>query len=361
MEVTNQYRDHQLPPIDGADEADLIARAKSGDCKAMDQIIRSNLGFLYLRALKIGKHRYWVSTDDLVQEGIFGMYKAVDRYDPERGNRFLTYACWWVDAAMYHYAKGAGKKFIPKRGHTPRYERDVDVPLHEFQDEGPGNEIASGDPQVEDVFSAMAEQRGVIEAVRRAVLFMKERDVEILRLRISGEEPVTLEVIGQRYGISRERVRQIQDRALERLHMHLKDVRKMKPMGIGMSDAERALIRAIEEREERYRLWEKEGVCLVEELKSLRSALTALGSRSSVPIGTPGWTGLVLERMSRDGGYYKAADIEAYLTELEKTGGVSRPLPERSAISKFLSRSVKEGKLIRDRGGAYAVNTERAI
>ena len=74
----------------------LLVRAKKGDFHARDEIIRANLGFIYTTARKIARQR-GVEVEDLVQEGVIGANKAIDRFDPVFGVKFLSYAAYWID------------------------------------------------------------------------------------------------------------------------------------------------------------------------------------------------------------------------------------------------------------------------
>lgn len=81
---------------------ELCALAKGGDTEARNQLLESNLSFVQQQANKIwgqsGSGR--IDVDDLIQEGHFGLIEAIDRFDPERGTKFLTYAVWWIRKFM---------------------------------------------------------------------------------------------------------------------------------------------------------------------------------------------------------------------------------------------------------------------
>jgi DNA-directed RNA polymerase sigma subunit (sigma70/sigma32) len=95
----------KCPPLSRADEHALAARARVGDVAAKQKLVRHNLAFVVAYARK--HCRGAVRLDDLVQEGSVGLLRAVEKFDPDAGTRFLTYAAWWIRAHVGTYLREA--------------------------------------------------------------------------------------------------------------------------------------------------------------------------------------------------------------------------------------------------------------
>jgi len=260
-----QLRHH--PPI-SREEEQLLARRwrEHGDVEAARRLVVSNLRLVFKIAMEY--RRAWTNALDLVQEGNIGLMEAVQRFDPYQGVKLSTYAVYWIRAYILKYildnmrsvrmgtTRAQRKLFyrlnrerreLERQGFevTPKLiaerlevsEQDVeemqarlsrpdlsmDAPIGDedgsatygdfMSGGGPSAEKQVGDDELRGVF---AEQ---IAAFRTS---LGERDLQILEQRILADEPRTLAEIGDEYGITRERVRQLEARLVKRLREHMK-------------------------------------------------------------------------------------------------------------------------------------------
>ena len=232
-------------------EHDLAKRIQKGDSEARDKMIKANLR-LVVNIAKNYMNR-GLSFADFIEEGNIGLLTAVERFDPDRGTRFSTYASWWIKRAMRKALLEKVKQIrVPasliekiarwKASSSEMYEETGKHPSHEEIAEKLGmsqrqlREMTrlmntasmttyslntdTAEPGIEDD----AEDRIVIDATIKqnlddALAAIDSRDATILcKYYGYGDfEPRTLQQIGDEYGITRERVRQLVDRSLKRL------------------------------------------------------------------------------------------------------------------------------------------------
>src|SRR5919108_6002565 len=103
-----------FPPLAREEEHALALRARLGDAPAQQKLVRHNLAFVIAFARR--QRRGGVRLDDLVQEGNMGLLRAVEKFDPHAGTRFLTYAGWWIRAHVGRYLKEARSAVRPRSG-----------------------------------------------------------------------------------------------------------------------------------------------------------------------------------------------------------------------------------------------------
>jgi RNA polymerase primary sigma factor len=244
------------PLLTAADELELAKRIERGDLDAKERMVNSNLRLVVSVAKKYQGHE--LSLLDLIQEGILGLIRAAEKFDWRRGYKFSTYATFWIRQAIQRGLANQGRTIrLPvhigqRERKIARAERDLstrlgrpptdeelakeaDISLRELRetreysrtvtslersvgDEGGaelGELLASDAPEpVEEVEIGLRQ-----EAVHRALENLSDQEQEVIRLRygINGNDPTPLREAGRRLGLSPERVRRIEHRALERL------------------------------------------------------------------------------------------------------------------------------------------------
>ena len=233
----------------------MKAGGRDGD-RARDELINRHLRLSMSCARKFSYAK--LSQEDLIQEGNIGLIKAAEKFEVERGFRFVTYAAWWVRQSIAMYVKSCGRtiKLPPEKvKHIAQMQRivadfaaqgkrpsDKEVAekmrasveyVHDLMEWAPepvsinvkiGEE---GEAEIGDLIAdsnAVNPLEKVIEAdrnahIEKALSGLKEREREVILARFGLLDGVaqTLEELGERYGVTRERIRQIEAKALEKL------------------------------------------------------------------------------------------------------------------------------------------------
>jgi len=247
----------QYPLIDRDEEARLARLIREDDEEALEKLVRSNLRFVVSVAKKY--QNQGVPLSDLINEGNTGLIRAAHKFDETKGIKFISYAVWWIrQAILQALAEQSRIVRVPlnRAGALHRIGRRSSTLLQELGREPTVQEIAEGlDISREEVERTMAishshlsldaplapgedsrlldylpDQYGpgpedeVFEhalkrTVEEALSSLKEREAKILRLYfgLDDQDPMTLEEIGELLDITRERVRQIKEKALARL------------------------------------------------------------------------------------------------------------------------------------------------
>jgi RNA polymerase primary sigma factor len=249
------------PLLTRAREQELARRAAGGDSEARDHMVRANLRLV----VEVARHfaGRGLPLEDLIAEGNLGLLRAVEGFDPDRGLRFSTYACWWVKQsirrALVNTARTvripahmvvllskwqrAAVRLQEQLGRTPTHEevgRQLNLPQKKVNlvkeamrfctpappadqpdsDWSLDTMVADGRAQAPGTEAAEAEDAGHVLGLLDG---MDRREAVVLRMRfgLDGGEPRTLGEIGERFGVTRERVRQITAKALGKLRARL--------------------------------------------------------------------------------------------------------------------------------------------
>ena len=245
------------PLIAREEEITLAIRIKQADPEALDKLVRSNLRFVVSVAKKY--QNQGVSLSDLINEGNLGLIRAAHKFDETKGIKFISYAVWWIrQAILQALAEQSRIVRVPlnRAGTLHRIGKRASALLQELGREATHAEIAEGmDISEEEVAKTLSIsqshlsldapmtpgednklldylpdttnatpdeetfEHALTESIERVLGMLKEREAKILRLYfgLDDEEPMTLEEIGALLGITRERVRQIKEKALSRL------------------------------------------------------------------------------------------------------------------------------------------------
>jgi RNA polymerase primary sigma factor len=215
------------PLLSQIEETYYARRARAGDKEAYDRLVTSNLRFVISVAKKFQGRG--VDLEDLIAEGNVGLLTAAEKFDPEKGVKFISYAVWWIRQKMLQSLGEQGRAVrIPlNRGADIKYTGDTSFDQPMGSDETSqtlynylGN--AEDDPFE---YTVQQERQALLEKIRatangkRKYGVLTERDWKIVDLYygIEGEEH-TLEEIGAKMGVTRERIRQLKERALKNLH-----------------------------------------------------------------------------------------------------------------------------------------------
>jgi RNA polymerase primary sigma factor len=210
----------KLPRLTVDEERELGARIqRERDEAAISRLVESNLRFVVSYAKRY--RGLGVSFLDLIHEGNLGLIEAAKRFDPSRNVKFITYAVWWIREAMMHVLSEQTRAFsFPQKLFSVLGTASDDVSLNEPVTPGGSRQFGDTLPQeqVPPVEQEMIHQADLDElAAALSDLDGKEREVVRLRFGLEDDEPRTLREIGDRMRLSRERVRQIESRAKEKL------------------------------------------------------------------------------------------------------------------------------------------------
>ncbi len=254
---------HRKELLTREEENALAARwVADADEAAAAELIQRNLRFVVKVAM--GYRKYGVPLPDLIQEGNMGLIRAVEKFDPERGTRLISYAVWWIKAYIqshiiqtwslvrigttqaqrrlfYKLPKALATSRVDGESSETRIKRlageldarpkdvvlmmntlrgrdlSLDVPLDEEGGTTFGDRVRARDPNPEVASAESEDQSFRRELLEQAVSRLSQREQKIIRLRHLGHDSMTLREVGAELGLSRERIRQLEAQALRKL------------------------------------------------------------------------------------------------------------------------------------------------
>lgn len=248
-----------IPLMAREEEYELALKAKQGDIIARDKILKANLRFVVSVAKKYQCSAF--ELNDLINEGNIGLMIAIDKFDPEKGYHFISYAVWWIRQTILKaiYEKGkmirlpsnktndiikiekARKSLKAKLSEEEELEQVAIMlnmtPLHvqemmmiskdvfSLDSKVGGDEVDSNSlgEMLEDITSISPEDNVIEidmkEQIDNALSTLTEKEAEILRYRfgLNGKKSMSLKEVGEVFNLSKERIRQIEKKAIKRL------------------------------------------------------------------------------------------------------------------------------------------------
>lgn len=259
----------KIPVLSAEDEYMLATRFRDhGDLNAAKKLVSAHLRLA--AKVAFGYRYYGLPLEDLISEANIGLMQAVKKFEPEKGNRLSTYAVWWIKAAVnefvlrswslvrigtvaaqkrlfYNLRKIKAKlglygeteldsssvREISENLNVPesevvamdgRLSGDVSLNTPVYTDGyAEKQDFLSDDKSVEDDVADRQESAMRLRLLNRAMERLNDREREVVRARRLVEDPETLDVLGEKLGISRERVRQIENRAVEKMTQFVRE------------------------------------------------------------------------------------------------------------------------------------------
>lgn len=260
----------KIPVLTAHQEKELAKRIDKGDLEAVKKLAQSNLRLVVSIAKKYIGRSSELSFLDLIQEGNIGLMKAVEKFDWQKGYKFSTYATWWIKQAITRALadkalviripvhkieiiiklEAIRKKLLQELGREPLIEEiasEINLETKEVQElirikqKVSSLDIPVGDEDKDNILAEFIEDEKTPSPAKEVILkLLKEklnevaeqlppREKRILAMRFGLKDGIihTLEEVGKEFGVTRERIRQIQAKVLERIR-HLPEIEKLK-------------------------------------------------------------------------------------------------------------------------------------
>jgi RNA polymerase primary sigma factor len=234
-----------IPVLSRKEEQGIARAAAAGDAAAKDKLITSNLRFVVSIAVKY--QNLGLPLMDLINEGNMGLIRAVEKFDVDRGFKFISYARWWIRhfilKAIFEqsssiklplkYASQISKdgdddeKEVVKK--LKRIYRPVSLDQSLSEESNSDTIVDLVDDERYDLPDKIAEEKNLREIIDQAMEKLKpiERDVIMRHFGLNGRRPLTLKEIGEKYNLTKERIRQIEHNALDKLRYPMQKHRLM--------------------------------------------------------------------------------------------------------------------------------------
>src|ERR1700760_452593 len=225
------------------EEVELARRIRQGDQTALEQLTRANLRFVVSVAKQYQNNS--LSLSDLINEGNLGLVKAAQKFDETRGFKFISYAVWWIRQSILQALAEQGRLVRLPQNKIGTYNKANKAYMafeQEHEREPSTEELAEllemSETEINNIFQSNTRHSSldapVHEAddtddyvmkdslraeIRRVLKSLSPREAEIVNayFGLDGENGVTIEQIGQKYDLTKERIRQIKERAIKRL------------------------------------------------------------------------------------------------------------------------------------------------
>ncbi|MFW5730396.1 MAG: sigma-70 family RNA polymerase sigma factor [Desulfonatronovibrionaceae bacterium] len=258
----------RFPPLSAEEEFELARKFREeNDHEAALKLVTSNLRMVVRIAMEF--QRKWMKNVlDLIQEGNVGLMKALKKFDPDKGIKFSYYAAFWIRAYILKfimdnwrmvkvgttqaqrklfYNLSKEKQRLESLGISPdsgtisqnldvsesdvvemgqrlgQYDLSLDMPYNDDSELTPMNVIPAIGDGAEDLLSQEETRDILTRNINELLPSLNDKEKDIINMRLLAENPVTLREIGEKYSITRERVRQIESRLLEKIRAHIQD------------------------------------------------------------------------------------------------------------------------------------------
>lgn len=256
----------KIPLLDRDEEFDLALKAKNGDSKARERLVNGNLRFVVSIAKQFQNRG--LPLIDLISEGNIGLLTAIDKFEPEKGYHFISYAVWWIrqsilkaigeksrmirlpmnksadliqvlhakseiekvgsdDATIEQIAEQCGMEAqdVLELMQMSRDVSSLDAPVNREEDTSFGDFIESDGPRPEEIVM----DKNMKESVNRILETLPEKERGIIKLRfgLDNQDAMSLKEVGEIYNLTKERIRQIEKKVLNNLQQN-EEVRELR-------------------------------------------------------------------------------------------------------------------------------------